>query len=423
MNVYIEPRIKDKTVVGLASQVLKWIFPVLFLGATLLSEAWAANNGVTDTSIRIGTTLPLQSDIKRLATDMEAGLQAALKGQKVQGRAIELLVENDSYVPEKTVAAAKKLIDQDIFLMIGSIGTPNAVAVLPVLAENKVPAVGFYWGSQPAPGDLLNFRPGFSQEVAFAIESAIAAGIKPQEICLYVQDDAYGMNGVKGAIAAFSNQPEMTPVVEKLKQILTLPELERNNIGPVGVYTRDTFAATHGYNSLKKWEEAGKTKCRFVATTGLPLAIASFINHANLFKENWIYSVTTSGGGQALVKALADAKMPISRVVATLVVPVLDASLPITAEAHKALGEAFTPVSMEGFIVGKMFLTIMNNIKGEITRESFLKSARSQVFDLGGLKVDFTNGSQGSNAVFLSYLDNAAYKLITPQQLAKEITK
>ena len=58
-----------------------------------------------------------------------------------------------------------------------------------------------------------------------------------------------------------------------------------------------------------------------------------------------------------------------------------------------------------------MFLAIARSIKGDITRESFLKAVRGHNFDLGGLPLDFTNDNQGSDLVLLIYLDGKEFKL------------
>ena len=60
---------------------------------------------------------------------------------------------------------------------------------------------------------------------------------------------------------------------------------------------------------------------------------------------------------------------------------------------------------METYIVGKLFLAIAAAAENPLTREGFLKAARRQPYDIGGVKVDFTNGrTNGSDWVFLSYL-------------------
>ena len=72
--------------------------------------------------------------------------------------------------------------------MLGSTATANARATLPILAEHKIPAVGFYTGAAlTGPGDVFNFRASYAQEITSTVESVLAAEVNPQEICAYVR--------------------------------------------------------------------------------------------------------------------------------------------------------------------------------------------------------------------------------------------
>ena len=88
----------------------------------------------------------------------------------------------------------------------------------------------------------------------------------------------------------------------------------------------------------------------------------------------------------------------------TQVVPLLDSNLAIVKEAKGKLGSEFGFVELEGYIVGKMFVEIMNEMNGDITRENFMKTARASRLKLGGKELDFTKSNQGSNEVITSYL-------------------
>ncbi len=410
-----------KTVFHWVKTVFRHLLVILVVAAS--AQALANEAGVTSSSIRIGGVMDLDGESKGLGLGMKAGLEAAFKGEQIQGRAIEFVVMNDFYVPENTVTATKQLIEQGIFLMLGNVGTPTARVSLPILAENKIPAVGFFTGAEllrPGVGDIINFRASYVQEVASIVEAALAAGVKPQEVCAYVQNDSYGMAGVLGVKAVLAKQANMAEVIQKLEQIIALPgeAPARNGIGPVGVYPRNTLIARDGYNSLKSWENISGNRCRLVVTVGTYSPIASFIGYARYKGENWIFSAVSFTGASNFTEALAKHQVN-DRVIMTQVVPPLDSSLPIVEEARKSLGGQISYVSLEGFIVGKMFLVIARQIKGEITRSNFLKAARGQTFDLGGLKLDFTTDNQGSDLVQLTYLDGEALKPITPQQLAK----
>ena len=391
---------------------------LLGLSATI-PLSWAEDPGVTDKAIRIGATIPLEGDYKVYGQAMKQGMEAALAGQTVQKRAIEFIAINDFYDPAKAVEAAKKLIEQGIFAMVNSFGSPTTRAVLPVLAENKVPALGFYTGAAfTGPGDVLNFRASYAKEVESVVDAALAAGFKPTEVCAYAQNDAYGMGGVKGFRAALAKQPGMESIVAKVDQILNLPgdNPERNGIGPVGVYQRDTVSAREGYQSLKKWEATSGNRCRLVATTAVYDPAAAFLGYARYKGETWIFSSPSPAAGNRLATMLKEHGIT-DKVIATQIVPPPDSSLPIVAEARKALGSNLDYVSLESYIVGKLFVTIMQAIDGPLTRDNFLKAAKRQPYDIGGVKVDFTTDNQGSDFVQATVLRDGQFIAVTPQEL------
>ena len=96
----------------------------------------------------------------------------------------------------------------------------------------------------------------------------------------------------------------------------------------------------------------------------------------------------------------------------TQVVPPLDSDLPIVAEARAALGDDFGYVTLEGYIVGKLWLAAMNAIEGPITRRAFLAALRGRRFELGGLTMDFTEDNQGSDLVLLTQLTPDGYRVM-----------
>ena len=406
----------------LLKEGLAALFGLIVLSA---SPLWAEEPGITDKTIRIGSTLVLKGDAQAIGQGVKQGIEAAFAGEHVQGRTLEFVALNDFYDPATTPKAVQQLVDQGIFLMLGSTGTPTARAALPILAEHHIPAVGFITGAGfKEPGDILNFRASYVQEVTKAIEAALEAGIKPNELCAYVQNDAYGMTGIQGLRQVLAKQSSMDKVVAILDQILAMqgPAPARNNLGPVGVYQRDTLSAREGYKSLKDWEAASSSRCRFVVTIGLPVTVAQFIGYTRYKGEGWIFSVASPGGGAGL-KAELDKVKVTDGVVITQIVPALDSALPIVEAARKPLGKDLNDASLEGYIIGRMVLEIMRNISGPLTRENFLKAARSRVYDLGGLKIDFSNGNQGSDFVLLTYLNGGNYQAIAPEQLKQVLKK
>ena len=373
-----------------------------------------AQQGISDRLIRIGGVMDLEGRSRGLGLGMKAGIEAALRNQRLKGRRIEFVTLNDSYTPTKTIEATNALVTQGVFVMIGNVGTPTAKVSLPILAQSKVPAVGFFTGAgilRPGVGDIINYRASYVQETSAVIRAAIDAGVNPAQICAYVQNDAYGMAGVIGIKRALSVLPG-TEVVTKTLDVILQQQGEnpaRNDLGPVGVYQRNTFTSRDGYRSLKNWEQVSKAPCKVVVTVGTYNAISKFAAYSRYKGDDWIVSAVSFTGADNFSKALADSNIR-NRVIMTQVVPPLDSRLAIVAEARKSLGEQFGWVSLEGYIVGKLWLTAMGSVEGRITRAKFLNAVRGRKFDLGGLKLDYSNDNQGSDLVVLTNLGPDGFK-------------
>lgn len=384
-----------------------------------------AGAGVTSTTIRIGSVLDLDGEARMRGTALKTGLEAALRSEKIQGRAIELIVQNDSFDPKKAIEATKQMIKQGIFAMIGNASGPSVKAILPLLAENNIPAVGFSIGVdylRTGVGGIVNYRASFAQESKLVIDTALAAGVKPQEICAYLPNDAGGIANLNAIKVVLAKQPAMAETVNKIQQIIDMSgeEPNRNGIGPVGFYSRHTqMQVRPGYDSLKQWEKAANTRCRLVMLVGgTNPPTSSFIGYTRYKGEKWTISVTSQVEVPTLLNDLRNYQVA-DKIALTQVVPALDSSLAIVEAARKDLGDRFDSSSLEGYIVGKMFLAAMRSVKGEISRGNFLNAVRGHTFDLDGLTLDFTGDNQGSDLVQLYSLENGDFKPQTPQQAQK----
>ena len=412
-----------KRSIGVCTNGPRWRFATIAfcclvaIGA-LPNATKAGETGVTSNVIRIGGVMDLEGRSRGLGRGMRVGIEAAFAGQLVQSRRLEFVALNDSYTPAKTIDATQRLLDQGVFVVLGNVGTPTAKVSLPILAEHKVPAVGFFTGAgilRPGVGDIINYRASYVQETAAVIDAALKAGMTPKNVCAYVQNDAYGMAGVVGIKRALAASPGSAQIIKAIDQILALEgeDPPRNNIGPVGVYTRNTFTSRAGYQSLKSWEARSGAPCRLVVSVGTYNAIARFAGYARYKREDWIISAVSFTGADDFRATLNEFGVT-DRVVMTQVVPSLDSNLPIVVAARRALGDDFGYVSLEGFIVGKMLLAAMLNTKGELTRANLLRTIRGNTFELGGLKLDFVDNNQGSDLVVTTYLDGNQYRVMGP---------
>ena len=82
----------------------------------------------------------------------------------------------------------------------------------------------------------------------------------------------------------------------------------RNNIGPVGVYTRNTLSSRDGYESLKNWEALSGNRCQLVVTVGTYRAIAGFAGYSRYKGEKWYVSAVSFTGAENFKSALEEYK-------------------------------------------------------------------------------------------------------------------
>ncbi len=374
--------------------------------ASCQSQVTDSSPGVTPNSIRLGSVLVLQGQDEALGNRMRIGIEAALAKEKVRGKFLKLIFRNDYYEPASARKATEELLaDQDIFLALGNVGTPTAQVTLPILAQQNIPAVGFFTGAQllreNTSGLVVNYRAGYGQEIAAVVEMAIASGVTPAEICAYVQNDGYGLDALNNLQQILIKVGASQEIIERYEQILQSTG-DRNNLGPVGVYTRNTPYSEPGYNSLKKWEAEGKVRCKLVITAATYRNLTYFVKMSRDKAETWLISALSFTGADELRLDLEEYDL-LDRIVMTQVVPLLDSELPIVEEARIALKEDFGVISLEGYVVGKMLLQILRAIPGELNRENFLQQVRKSQFNLGGIPIDFTDGdNQGSDLVIVS---------------------
>ncbi len=393
------------------------------LGCMTAQAASSQTQGVYKDRIVIGGVLDLEGQSRGLGIGMRDGILAAFAEEKVHGRQLEYVPLNDSYTPDLTAQQTQRLIDEGVFAMLGNVGTPTAKVALPLLASHNVPAVGFFTGAgllRPGMGDVVNFRASYVQETAKVIEQSIAAGLQPNQICAFVQNDAYGMAGVEGIKQALRPLAGSAAIINKLDAVLAQEgeNPQRNGLGPVGVYQRNTLASREGYESLKQWEQQEKVSCRLVVTVGTYNAIGRFAAYTRNKGETWLISAVSFTGADNLRNVLSQYGVS-DRIIVTQVVPDIESDLAIVKQAKKTLGDRLNIVSLEGYIVGRMMISLLQRIDGDITREAFHQVTRNSQLDLGGLRLDFRGDNQGSDLVTMTYLNNKTYQTLSDNQIAQ----
>lgn len=179
------------------------------IGAALLAgAAWAQEPGVTANEVKIGDVTILTGPGAFIGQATVYGLKVAAgeindRGG-IAGRKITLAFEDDGYVPSRSFQAAKKLVEVDrVFALVGLSGSANALAMLPLIEDNKVPAL-----VTTAPNKLVytpvrptvfalgaDYSDAFYAQLKYIYEKLAPKGAK---YGLIRQDDDFGVSVEEG---------------------------------------------------------------------------------------------------------------------------------------------------------------------------------------------------------------------------------
>lgn len=183
---------------------------LMTLGAALALVAGSVagqTQGVSKTEIVVGSLQDLSGPIASLGKASRNGMQMRIDEQNekggVHGRKIQFLVEDHAYDPKRAVLATHKLLEQDkIFLMLGHIGTPTNVAVMPLLFERNVINLFPFSPARQMfdPVHRLKFASftPYHDQVRQSVPVLVRQkGLKKP--CIIYQDDDYGIEHLKGA--------------------------------------------------------------------------------------------------------------------------------------------------------------------------------------------------------------------------------
>ena len=113
------------------------------------AEECVVARGVSDDSIKFGSSQPLTGALAALGADATFALELTRdrinEGGGIHGRMIEIVVQDDEYNAEKTTANSQYFIDrEEVFAVWASIGSAPLVSAIPLHDESDTPTL-FPW--------------------------------------------------------------------------------------------------------------------------------------------------------------------------------------------------------------------------------------------------------------------------------------
>lgn len=377
---------------------------ILYLAALTIPLPMSAASDPGRPPIYLGMSTALSGPAQSLGSGMKAGIEAYFtrvnREGGLHGRELVLITMDDGYVPEAAAQNMVELIDQEnVLAVLGNVGTPTAKVTVPIATEKKTLLFGAFTGAgllRPSPPNryVINYRASYLQETAAMVRGLLAKGILPYQIAIFSQNDAYGDAGYAG-------------VMRGLKEA---GYVHGNRLAH-GRYERNTQDVQQGLLEILE----APIKPRAIIMIGAYAACAKFIRVARRSLPNALYLNVSFVGSTALKNTLGrDGE----GVLVTQVVPHFNSDLALTNEYRQDLQE-FAPgteqgfVSLEGYIVARIFVEGLRRAEPEVDRESIIDALLSiHDLDIGlGTPINYTRDSyQGSQIVWPTVIRNDRFE-------------
>jgi ABC-type branched-subunit amino acid transport system substrate-binding protein len=360
-------------------------------------------HGAETSPIILGQSCALSGPAKDLGLEMRAGLSAAFARINdeggIKGRDIILLSRDDGYEPDRAVKNTLDFINvENVFMLIGEVGTPTSNAVLPLIEQHHIPFFAPFTGAEflrePFRKYVINVRASYFQEME-KLASYLIDAKKIKKIACFYQDDSYGLDGLEG-----------------IKKALRKRGLE---LVSQGSYERNTVAVLRGLTDVMQGDPEA------VVLVGTYSACAEFIKLGKVrTAKNLLYCNISFVGTESLQKTLGRYT---GNVIVSQVVPYpQDNTIPLIREYTDAMRKyqhdaAISFTSLEGYIAGRLFYEISSAVSGELEREAFIAAMeRIGTFDLGGVVLEFGPGDhQGMENTYLTEFDPTVKKVVEQQ--------
>ena len=331
------------------------------------ADTRTAAQGVTEDTVTFGQSGCFTGTCATPGLQYRAGILTAFhernRGGGVHGRELKLVSRDDGYEPELAAANADWFAaTSEVFAVIGGVGTPTARRIAPALRRAKIPFVGHLTGADFLSDarrypNVVNVRTVYAEEVRRLVIHMFEE-LGARRFGIIFQDDSFG----RSVLASF----------ESALEAFDLPILAKAS------YSRHTHAV---HASVFIMEKADLDVVMLATTTG-PAADA--INTARSLGHQYTVGLLSFVDSERL-RVLLDHSY--ERILLTRVTPdATDDSVALVRRFHRALAayrnaepeaseRVADPGALEGYILGRFVIDVLERMPDEPTREAFLATA------------------------------------------------
>ena len=356
--------------------------------------------------LTLGMSAALSGPSKELGRQMKLGVDTALavanEAGGVAGRKLELVALDDGYEPARTKEAMKELIEvRKVFAIVGNVGTPTAEVAVPYANEKKTLFFGAFTGAgllrkDPPDRYVFNYRASYAEETATVVRWLVEVKkIRPAEIAVFAQQDSFGDAGFTG-------------VAKALRKYGRAPD----EILRVG-FKRNTLELQEAVDGILKNRKTVKA----IVMVAPYRPAAKFVEEIKRQQLDVIFSNVSFVGATAFAEEMRQLGGKFaSGVIVTQVVPPIDSNATSVIGYRNALqkyfpGEKPDFVSLEGYIVGSLFVEGLRHAGANLTTDRVIEALEGiHDLDLGiGTKLSFgPSEHQASHKVWGTILNEAA---------------
>jgi len=357
----------------------------------LLPFTLQAEPGVSSDQILFGQSAALNGPAASLGRDFNLGIQAAFHEANtaggIHGRKLKLVARDDGYEPTQAISNTEKLLQEDqVFALIGEVGTPTSRAVVPIAEAANAPFLAPFTGAEflrdAGLSTVINLRASYNQEAERGIEYLVGT-LKLKRIAVLFQDDTFGRDGLEAVKLALLNRG-LEPVAD-------------------ASYRRNTTAVKRAVLDLR----ASAADAVFIIGAYAPTAEFIRVSQDIGFKPRFM---TLSFVGSTALAAELEGRG--KGVLVTQVMPLFsDARRPLVQRFQAALLQhdpqaQASFVVLEGYAAGRLVAATLDLLGPEVSRTAFLAKLRSgEVTEIDGLPLSLgPQSNQAFNHVFLTEL-------------------
>src|SRR5207237_2629172 len=146
---------------------------------------------------------PFTGPANELGQNMKLGIEAAFNVANanggVYGRQVRLVAADDGYEPARTAVTMPQLYEKDqVFGLVGNVGTPTAVVALPYALYRKMLFFVAFTGAGllvnvPLDGCVFNYRASYAEGTTAVVNYLVKVRrLLPDRMAVVAEQHAYG---------------------------------------------------------------------------------------------------------------------------------------------------------------------------------------------------------------------------------------